>query len=203
MTIKNYSQSTEQPHILKALSKFTSGKFLDIGAYDTFRFSNVRALYETGNWGGVLVEPDPKHYKNIADNYKDDPEIKVLNVAIGSENCDVDFYESNGDAVGTTDEAHMKKWGAAGVKYTKIKVPQIAVEDFFNEYGVGVNMLSIDTESTNIIVFRGVPDWVWAELSLLVIEHDGNILEINEKLRPFGFETIHINAENIILSKNK
>ncbi len=95
----------------------------------------------------------------------------------------------------------MKKWGAAGVKYTKITVPQMSVVDFFHEYGADTEMLSIDTESTNINVFRGVPDWVWERLLLLVIEHDGNILEINERLRPFGFNTIHINAENIILVK--
>ncbi len=200
MTKTKFSQNDEEFFILKHFKGKINGNYLDVGAYHITRFSNTRALYELG-WAGVLVEPQPENYKAIADHYKDEERIQVLNFAVGETTGDITFYESNGDAVGTTDEEHMKKWGAAGVRYTKITVPQMNVVDFFNEYGKDVDMLSIDTESTNITVFRLIPDWVWERLSLLVIEHDGNLLEINEKLRPFGFNTIHINAENIILAK--
>jgi FkbM family methyltransferase len=197
----SYSQNNEEAYILDFFSyKQLPGKFIDIGAYDVFRFSNVRALYERG-WAGVLVEPAPQNYKGIADYYKDEPKIKVLNVAIGEINGEIDFYESDGDAVSTTDEDHMKKWGDAGVKYTKIKVPQVGVVDFFNEYCKDIDFLSIDTEATNIIVFRNTPNFVWEQIQLLCIEHDNNIQEIEEKLSNFGFITYYTNGENILLGK--
>lgn len=196
-----YSQSDEESFILDHFKDFTNGKFIDIGSYDVYRFSNVRALYETGKWSGVMVEPQPANFKAIADHYKDDDRITVLNVAIGAETGEIDFYESDGDAVGTTDIEHMHKWGAAGVKYTKIKVPQLSVEAFMKLYAKDADFLSIDTEATNIIVFRNIPDWVFEQISLLCIEHDQHQMEIEEKLSRFGFTTLYVNAENIILGK--
>lgn len=196
-----YSQGEEESFIIDFYKDKPTGKFIDIGAYDVFRFSNTRRLYENG-WRGLLIEPAPKNYKAIADHYAGNDKVTVLNIAIGDVSGEIDFYESDGDAVGTTDEAHMKKWGAAGVKYEKIKVQQVSVVDFMNEYGKDVDFLSIDTESTNMIVFRNIPDWVWEQISMLCIEHDQHQEEIEEKLSKFGFVTLYINAENIILSKN-
>lgn len=196
----SYSQSSEESYILNYFIDKSIGRFVDIGAYDVFKFSNVRALYDKG-WGGVLVEPAPKNFKSIEDHYAYEPRVLVLNVAVGDATAYVDFYESNGDAVGTTDAAHMKKWGDAGVKYTKITVPQVSVVHFFNEYGQGTDFLTIDTESTNIIVFRAIPDWVWEQVQLLCIEHDGHHKEIEEKLSAWGFYKLYFNGENIILGK--
>lgn len=194
-----YSQSNEENYILDYF-KGKTGKFIDIGAYDVFRFSNVRALFEEG-WGGILVEPAPTNYKTISEHYKDSPQITVLNIAVGPTSGEIDFYESNGDAVGTTDESHMKKWANGGVKFNKIKVPQLSVEDFFNEYGKGVQFLSIDTEATNFAVFNAIPHWWFQQIKMLCIEHDGHNVEIMNTLTPFGFKPLYLNSENIILAK--
>lgn len=196
----SYSQNSEEHFILDYFSDKPTGKFIDIGAYDVARFSNVRALYEKG-WKGVLVEPAPQNYKGIASHYESDKEMIVLNVAIGETSGEIDFYESDGDAVSTSDEAHMTKWGDAGVKYTKIKVPQMSVVDFMEKYGREVDFLSIDTEATNIVVFRNIPDWVFEQVKMICIEHDGCHEEIENRLAEFGFTTRYINAENIILAK--
>lgn len=198
--MKKYSQSDEQYFILDYFKDKQVGKFVDVGAYDVFRFSNTRALFEKG-WSGILIEPQPANYKAIQEHYAREERIDVLNFAVGDPAGEVTFYESNGDAVGTTDIEHMKKWKAGGVKYSEIKVQQVGVKEFFNEYGHGTDFLSIDTEATNIALFREVPDWVWSQISMLCIEHDGNSEEIEDKLRPFGFVNVHMNAENIILAK--
>lgn len=196
----SYSQNSEESFILDYFKDRPTGKFIDIGAYHIERFSNTRALYLAG-WSGILVEPAPKNYKAIADHYAGDSRIKVLNIAIGETTGEIDFYDSDGDAVSTSDEDHMKKWGSAGVKYTKIKVPQVSVEGFMKAYIDGVDFLSIDTEATNIVVFRNTPDFVWEQISMLCIEHDNFQDEIEEKLGIFGFSTLYVNAENIILAK--
>lgn len=196
----SYSQNAEELYILDYFADKPNGRFIDIGSYDIFRFSNVRALYER-QWDGVMVEPAPKNFKAIADHYKDEPRIKVLNVAVGEVGGEIDFYESDGDAVGTTDEAHMKKWGDAGVKYSKIKVQQVSVVDFMNEYCKDVDFISIDTEATNVAVFRAIPDFVWEQIKMLCIEHDLHQKEIEDKLSGFGFFKLYENGENIILAK--
>ena len=196
-----HSQGSEELFIMEYYQNKSNGKFIDIGAYDVFRFSNVRALYETGKWSGILVEPAPQNFNAIYEHYKNDPKITTLNMAIGETTGEIDFYDSDGDAIGTTDEDHMKKWGAAGVKYTKIKVPQLSVVDFVKEHCKGVDFLSIDTESTNIQIFRRIPDFVWEQISMLCIEHDQHQQEIEDKLVNFGFSLIHMNAENIIMAK--
>lgn len=196
-----YSQNNEQSFIEEYFSGKPPGKFIDIGAYDVFRFSNTRWLYEFG-FEGVLVEPAPQNYKAIADHYKDEQRVKVLNFAIGESNSEIDFYDCNGDAISTSEIAHMEKWAAAGVKYTKIKVPQLSMEDFLNEYGMDVDMMSLDVEAVNMTLFRLIPDWFWDRLKLLVIEHDLHQDEIESKLLPFGFTILYTNAENIILAKH-
>lgn len=195
-----YSQGNEENYILDYFKNQKTGKFIDIGAYDVFRFSNVRALFEEG-WGGVMVEPAPANYKAIAEHYKDNDRVIVLNIAIGEMSGEVDFYESNGDAVGTTDQTHMQKWAGAGVQFNKIKVPQVSVVDFMNEYGKDADFLSIDTEATNMIVFNAIPEWVFQQIKMLCIEHDGHGGEIADKMRHFGFLPCYVNSENIILVK--
>jgi FkbM family methyltransferase len=196
----SYSQNDEELYILDYFADKQTGKFVDIGAFHVTQLSNVRALYEKG-FSGVLVEPAPSNYQAIADHYKDEPKIKVLNVAIGEENGEIDFYESNGDAVSTSNMAHMKKWGDAGVKYSPIKVQQVSVVDFMNEHCRDADFLSIDTEATNIQLFRMIPNWVFGQISMLCIEHDANFLEIEEKCYKYGMTQIYLNGENIIMAR--
>ncbi len=195
-----YSQNNEETFIVEYFQGKAPGKFIDIGAFDVYMFSNVRKLYEMG-WSGILVEPSPSLYRSISDHYAAESRIEVLNCAVGAYNGDIDFYESTGDAVSTTDENHMNKWNAAGVPYNKIRVQQVNVADFMSSYCKDVDFLSIDTEATNITLFRKTPDFVFEQIKMLCIEHDNNKEEIETRLKKYGFTTRYVNAENIILAK--
>lgn len=194
-----YSQNSEELFILEYFKDQPKGKFIDIGAYHIFKFSNTRALYEKG-WSGVLVEPAPENFKAISEHYKGNNRIEVLNCAVGVVGGEIDFYSCK-DAVSTSDIAHKTKWELAGVPYEKIKVNQVNVIDFMNQYCTGVDFLSIDTEATNIQLFRMIPDFVFEQIKMLCIEHDGNNEEIEVRLRKYGFRQVHLNAENILLNK--
>lgn len=194
-----YSQNLEEQYIIEYFKDTPIGKFIDIGAYDVIKFSNVRALYEKG-WSGVMAEPSPTCFASIYGHYIDEPRIEVINCAVGVTGGMIDFYSCE-DAVSTSDIEHMKKWQAAGVPFTKIKVMQVNVIDFMNQYCKDVDFLTIDTESTNIQLFRMIPDWVFEQIKMLCIEHDGNGHEIEARLLKHHFSTKYVNAENIILAK--
>lgn len=199
MLATKYSQNDEEKFIVDYFSGKPKGRFIDIGAFDVFKFSNTRRLYELG-WKGVFVEPSPPNYRGIAQHYKDDPEITVLNIAIGADNSEIDFYQCE-DAVSTSDPEHMKKWNEAGVKYNLMKIKQVSIADFMAEHLKGVTFLNIDTEATNMNIFRAMPEPVWYQIKMLCIEHDNYQGEVEQKLGQYGFAAVYSNAENIILAK--
>lgn len=194
-----FSQNSEEEFILDYFDGKATGKFIDIGAYDVEKFSNTRALYMKG-WKGIFVEPAPKNFEAIAKHYENDPEVSVLNVAVGDTTGEIDFFACE-DAVSTSNETHMDKWKAAGVPFQRIRVAQISANHFMKQYCQDVDFLSIDTEATNMNVFRDIPDFVWQQIKMLCIEHDNCYDEVENKLLKFGFTRIYFNAENIILAK--
>ena len=194
-----FSQNAEEIIILQYFADKPVGKFLDIGAYHVTKFSNTRALYEKG-WSGILVEPAPKLFEAIQEHYKDEPRIKAINVAIGTSSEPLEFYLSE-DAVSTSDVPHMTKWANAGVKFEKTTVPQVHVADFMKEHCVDIDMISLDTEATNMKIFREIPDFVFDQISLFIIEHDMQHDEVEDRLASFGFYPMYFNGENIILGK--
>lgn len=201
--MKTYSQNNEQHYILE----YFAGKkteFLEIGAYHPEQFSNTRALVELG-WGGVYVEPSPKCFKTFEEFYPKDkfPQIELLNVLIGAEDKDAaTFYESNGDAISTTDPAHRDKWEKGWkCKFDEIKVPMMGMKTLLDNYGGGVEFLNLDVESTNIALFNLIDDDFWKQIKMLCIEHDGQQAHIIKKLGPLGFRELHRNGENLIMVK--
>jgi FkbM family methyltransferase len=197
---KLYSQNSEESYIVDYFKDKKLGKFMDIGGFNPFMFSNTRKLYEFG-WDGIIVEPSPTCFKSFIDEYEGNDRIALLNIAVGDTTDHIKFYESEGDAVSTTDIDHKNKWAKCGVPYREITVPIMETESFFNTYCKGVDFLSIDTESTNMGIFRKIPSWVWESISCICIEHDGAYVEIKGTLVDYGLIEIYRNAENIICAK--
>lgn len=193
-----YSQNNEQDIILEYFAGRT-GNFIDIGAFNAFQFSNTRALYEAG-WSGVMVEPVAKLADGIREVYQDEPRIEVLQLAVGLSNEPLTLHVCD-DAVSTTNVEWRDTWAGAGVQYRTETVPQTHIVDFLDRYGRDCDFISIDTEKTNIELFRAIPDWFFNQVSMLCIEHDGLEKEVEARMQPFGFKRVLFNAENIILAK--
>lgn len=203
-----YSQNNEQDYILEYFKEQPFGIFLEIGAFDPFVFSNTRCLVETNLWKGYYVEPSMSCYMKFINEYVNKEskylgKIEVLNYAIGSENKIVDFYDSMGDAVSTTNIQHKEKWETGyGSVFEKTKVQMITFDKLFY-MGVHdkIDFLNLDVESTNIELLNLIPDWFWVDLKMLCIEHDNQQDYIIGKLQPFGFKELHRNGENLIIAK--
>jgi len=203
--MKYFSQNNEEHFITEHFRDLNGrgGKLIEIGSFDPYTFSNSRKLLEQG-WRGVLVEPSPTCMGRIKKVYEFDPRIQLLQVAITENDGYIDFYDTvGGDAIGTTDIAHKKKWeeGEYKIKYSPIQVQSMSMNTLISVHGSDVDFLNIDVEGTNINLFRTIPNDFLHRLKMICIEHDGHYDEIAVKLGTFGFRKLMLNNENIILAK--
>ncbi len=199
--MEKYSQNDEQSYILDYFKDYPTGKFVEIGAFNPKTFSNTRALYEK-NFIGVYVEPSRICMENFRVEYNNEPRITLVECAITGHNGKIKFFESNGDAVSTTDIPHKDKWAHGGrVNFSEIEVTAMSMESFLNEYGKDTDFFNLDVEATNMYLFNLVPDWFWSRLKMICIEHDNGQNEIINKLSNYGFKTLMQNGENLIMAK--
>lgn len=83
---RDYSQHGEQRIILRFFTELKqpyTRYFVDAGAFDGIVGSNSRALFELG-WSGMVIEPNPRAFKRLAELYKDEPRVTCVNMALSN-----------------------------------------------------------------------------------------------------------------------
>ena len=198
-----YSQNDEEAVIIGLAEKagLQQGRFLDIGAYNGKAFSNTMRLVELG-WGGVCIEPSPSVFPALLELHKDNPNIEVIQAAVGVESALIDFYDSGGDAISTTSLEHMQKWQAGWkVNYKKFLVYTMPLSVVFRRYGFQFEFINIDVESTNWEIFSELPFDALTGTRIICVEHDNRIRQMESLAATYGFKIAHSNGENLILSR--
>jgi len=148
-SFKDYSQRGEQRIILDYFAG-RLGTFLDVGAYDPFKFSNTRALYEKG-WSGVMIEPAQANFETLKKEYGGEKRIQLFNFALGDKDKMVNLWDSNGDALSSTDEKQVKKW--SNVKFTKTKTKMLSWHTFLKKARwEEFDFINIDVEDDNLAI---------------------------------------------------
>jgi FkbM family methyltransferase len=194
----SYSQNQEEAKIVEYFNG-RIGRFLDIGAYTGKGLSNTLRLVELG-WEGVCVEPSPGPFAMLNDLHKDNPRIQCINAAITPVSGEIDFWDSNGDAVSTTSDWHKQKWECGNKdKFKRIKVQSLTAAELVKLCGEKFDFVSIDTEATNLGTLEA---FIAAGLrfELLCIEHDNYQPQIVAMFP--GCQPIEVNAENLIIYYN-
>lgn len=192
-----YGQRGEDEYILRHFEGQT-GQFLDIGAFHPETFSNVKALYDKG-WKGTLIEPANSNYPFIRDYYAEDKEMEVIQTCIGTFDGEITFYDSNGDAVSSTDLDHKLKWEQGyGSTFTEYKSPIITFDTLltktkYQEY----QFINIDVEGTNWEILQTIDPYK-VGCRMICIEFDDKKAEITAYLTERGFFRYHETAENLI-----
>lgn len=193
----NYSQNNEQEIILNYFGS-EKGRFVEIGAYDPFVFSNTRALFENG-WDGVYIEANEKHLNKFKGIYQNNPEIECIYGALSVTADPIEFWQTD-DAVSTTLLSHKLKWEKSGVPFTKTTVPAFTIDELVQKTA-GFDFLTLDTEGTSFELFSFMPDDYLQSLRLICIEHDSRMKEINHRLSGLGFKHLYTSGENLIYGK--
>ena len=197
-----YSQNSEEEVIVKYFGQDRK-IFLDIGAYDGKKFSNIMRLCELG-WSGACIEPSPIVFTKLMENMKPFPDVKLVNSAIAIESKIIQFFDSNGDAVSTSHIAHKEKWeNGSNVRFSPFYIKTITLKEIFDEFGRNFSFINLDVEGQNLDLFNELCNHIsyLPNLSLLCIEHDNNYEVMEKRLAKFGFKKLLHNAENIVMGK--
>lgn len=199
-----YSQNDEEKIILDELRRLnvTTGRFLEIGAWDGKGFSNTYQLAEDG-WKGVCVEPSPFVFPSLIKNHASHPEVVLVNAAVApSQGKLVEWYDSHGDAISTTSVEHKNKWEAGWkVSYSKFLIYTMPLSALFDQFGFDFEVINIDVENTNGELYRALPFAALKNTRILCVEHDNQHFQMLQQAEAFGFKGIGLNGENVIMSR--
>lgn len=196
------SQNNEEEIILKYFGDYV-GTFLDCGANDGVTLSNTRALAERG-WKGVLIEPSPKAYARLVENYKNFSGIYTYPYCISHSNKDFTLYESSAllgkDDVGlvSTFHDHEKERFKSVVNYTPVTCKCFRWKTFLNRLTIKkFDCISIDIEGSELDV---LPQIDLSEVKLICVEWNGRHKQQFIDIC-VGFKLIAENQENLIFAR--
>jgi FkbM family methyltransferase len=194
-----FSQHDEQLHILKHAG--SSGRLLDIGAFDGKTFSNSLALIENG-WGGVLVEPSIGPFKALLALHGGNGRISLVHSAISRKSEFCKFWGTN-DGVSTLSEAHHDKWREATEFAEPYYLRTVTLVELLDYFPGHFDFLNIDTEGSSAEL---MVEWFTTVVALkrmlpkvICVEHDGVQPHIMYFATRHGYKCEYESDENLVL----
>lgn len=199
-----YSQNNEEEVIIAEFARLNvqSGRFLDIGAWDGKGFSNTYRLAELG-WRGVSVEASPTVFPGLLKNLATFPLVTPVNAVVSPNQSKlVQWFDSGGDAISSTNPAHVAKWEAGWkVKFTPFWVYTMPILTLFDQFGFDFDFINIDVESTNLELFLALPWKALKQTKVICVEHDYHQNDMAQIAGQYGFRPLSMNGENLIFTR--
>jgi len=182
----SYSQYNEDIIIDNILINKKMGFYVDIGAYDPFRFSNTAHFYKKG-WNGINIEPNYLRLNKFDVTRKRDIN---LNVGVGKKRKKLPYYEIDPQTLSTFSKKQAFEYKTQGFHIEHIsKISVIPLADILRMYlkKREIDFMSIDVEGYELNVLQS-NDWklyrpkiLCIELSL-IIDENRTILKREEKI---------------------
>lgn len=218
----SYSQNQEEKyivehfeHILKSITpprwilEGRSPTLLDIGANDGRTFSNSLKLIELG-WDAVLIEPSPIAFSKLALLHGYNSNVRLLNLAIGSEDKLVTLFESahhlpdksDYALLSTIEESEKARWNKT-VEFTELDVPCITYKTLTEQLKNRIfDFITIDSEGLDLIILKQI-DLTKTELLCIEYNSIGSVKqEILSYCEQYGINNvIYQNAENLLIAR--
>jgi len=150
-----------------------SGFFVEIGAFDGIVGSNCYHFEKFMNWQGIAVEASPLQFEKLKKNRN----CKLMNVAIGSENKQVEFYEV---AEGFTQMSGINNSNFknsferikknSNSKINKINIKCKTFENLIPNDQI-IDLISIDIEGNEFDVLKSI-DFGKYKIKVIIIENN-------------------------------
>lgn len=169
------AQYGEESIILDFFQKagISNGFLVDAGAANGEDNSNTYFLLKGHGWQGILVEPNPRDFKNLSALYEGNERVKLLNLAVFSEEGTLPFYVEPGQAstLSTVFKSRVETIHHATYD-APILVPCIKLSKLLdeNQSPKVIDFISIDCEGVDMNVLESM-DWDKYKIRLLCVEH--------------------------------
>jgi FkbM family methyltransferase len=190
------SQIHQDEWILRATQFKQKGYFVEIGGHDGVANSNTINLEHHFDWNGIIVEANPRWYKEICKNRSC---ITVNYAAFSEPGQELEFVDAG--AVGGL-MSHLQDDIHAGFRQQQIKtgsvikVPSARGDEILARYSAPeyIEYMSVDTEGSELEVLKSIDFYQW-KVALLTIEHGGQEdkrQDIWEHMKVYGYERIRV-----------
>lgn len=185
------SQCGEDLIIESILPFKRDGFYVDIGANHPIKYSNT-FLFKNKGWRGINIEPNPKRMRLFKIFRRKDIN---LNIGIGREAGEMDFYVFDAHTLSTFDSGSAAEYQKIGHKIERvIKVPVVPLKDVLEKYSRDkeIDFFSVDTEGYDLEVLKS-NDWERFRPRFIILEtveyrKDGEGKKLNDIFDPFMSE---------------
>lgn len=169
---------------LNAFGFKMDGFFVECGAYDGRAFSFTWGLSRMG-WRGIYAEPEPNHARACRRHHRNNPGVRVYEVAVGRENCQCDLYLGGevSSVKSPFENAASRAWGLDAEKKMPVIMEMLDTLLRHAECPLEFDLLVIDVEGSEEDVLRGFSFWTWRPKMV--------IIELHEK----GTEAIYLDED--------
>lgn len=165
--------------------------FVDIGANDGLAGDPMYKYVKAYHWRGIFVEPQPRLFARLVENYKDEPQLIFENAALGRTDGQSILYAfkpcpelPDEVSVLASFDRRMLEGNGPGYKgeIEKIVVPTVTAKTLLAKHGVAeIDILQVDTEGFDYEIVK-------------------MFLEANIKPAIIHYESACLDAENLCAS---
>ncbi len=172
--------------------------FVQIGAFDGREGDHLNQLIRKHGWRGVLVEPQPHAYEALQKTYADQPQLKLVNVAIGPQEGTLTLYtrKSGSVPIASVSKRLLIKPGHSSDEVVAMDVPCWTFSRLVEEAQVPgkIDLVQIDTEGFDFEIIKSIP---LGEIRPTVIRYEHALL--SEKDRNACIELLCSHGYRILL----
>ena len=207
------SQITDLHEIYQKVFGYkTDGFFVEVGAYDGYRWSNTVPLIKA-DWSGVMIEPIDKYYNSCVDRYKDNDKIEVYNCCIGWENNNKQKVYSGGpcstvleDVVEVYNQTNFHNLDTDVYIESVMYTLDTFLEDKRIEENFDVLCIDVEGAEWKILEVFNIDEWK-PKMAIVethekhqnkLIQESGNSKLINEYFKHNNYQQIYVDEVNSI-----
>lgn len=134
--------------------------FVQVGAFDGMEGDHLFDLVHRYHWHGILIEPQPRAFELLKENYAREQNLRFFNVAIGPEEGTLTLFtrKSGSVPIASVSKRLLVKPGHSSSEIEAIEVPCWTFDRLMSEAGSPprVDLLQIDAEGFDYEIIRSI-----------------------------------------------
>jgi len=208
----SYSQFGEDlalEAILRTHRRLEAGTYVDVGAFDPWRYSNTALLHTVHGWAGINIDANADSIARFDEERPDDVNLVGL---VGDPTVEREYVMFNHPAVNSADPGMIARQTAETTPFVEIdrqSMRAVRLSELLdaNLGDRSVDLLNVDAEGMDLEVLES-NDWARHRPFLIAVETHSIILDKPEEspthrlLKSLGYIWVsHVFATSLFISK--